>query len=283
MHWLALDTATERLSVALGGPDAVSVEMDVWAPRDHMARLLPVVERALAEGRATIDQVEGVIVGVGPGSLTGVRIGVAVAKGIARGAGCALVGIPTLDAVAQGLPGATGPILVVMDAARGEVYPMLYRWRDGVIERETGGQGDTRAEGATFARSDGGFFVMAAADAAAWAAARLGDVAERVLVTGDGLVKHRTTFENALPAAAIAPSSHWYPRASALMALAAAAGVDGSGAGRGAAAADVACGQVLPIYTRLSDAEEHERVRSVGDPSRRGPGDSDTTGSAPSA
>ncbi len=98
---------------------------------------MPAVVRLLESAGRSIADVEAVVVGRGPGSFTGVRIGVAAAKGMAQGLGVPLYGVGTLDAVAERFSGGRACVGVVGDAMRREVYPALFRCAAGGIERLT--------------------------------------------------------------------------------------------------------------------------------------------------
>ena len=95
--------------------------------RSHTASLPALVDRVLADAGVTIGDVEGLAVSIGPGSFTGLRIGLALAKGIAFAGGLPLVGVPTLEAlahVADAAPGET--ICAALDARKREVYAALF-------------------------------------------------------------------------------------------------------------------------------------------------------------
>ena len=121
MKLLAIDTATERCSVALLIDDRI-VERATETPRGHADLVLPMVEAVLAEGGLKLQQLDGLAYGRGPGAFTGVRIAVGVAQGLAYGAHLATVGISNLAAVAQQFASAGARILVCMDARMNEVY-----------------------------------------------------------------------------------------------------------------------------------------------------------------
>jgi tRNA threonylcarbamoyladenosine biosynthesis protein TsaB len=104
----------------------------------HVASLPQLVERVLAEADATIDDVEGVAVSIGPGSFTGLRIGLALAKGIAFAGGLGLAPVPTLAAlawVADAAPGET--VCAALDARKREVYAAFFRATTAGPERLT--------------------------------------------------------------------------------------------------------------------------------------------------
>ena len=131
---VAIDTSTDMLVCALRWADPATGEEQVLS-RDHMCRrhanveLVNTVQSALAEAGFGIADVDTFVVGRGPGSFTGVRIGISTAKGLACGANVPLLGASTLDACAWTAwrAGERGLVGVVADAMRGEVYPALYR------------------------------------------------------------------------------------------------------------------------------------------------------------
>ena len=136
---VAFDTATDHVALALGrvaaGEADVVLERDFEAPRASLSRLLPEVEEALARAACSKRDVKGVVVGRGPGSFTGVRIGVATAKGLAHALGVPLWGVGTLDAIAWRHADHDGVLGVVGDAMRGEVYPAIFDIAQGGVAR----------------------------------------------------------------------------------------------------------------------------------------------------
>ena len=93
----------------------------------HSRTLLPMAEQLLANVGLTAREVDGFAVASGPGSFTGIRIGVATVKGLAFGAGKPCVGVSTLEAMAWNLIGMTGTVSCVMDARAGQVYNARFR------------------------------------------------------------------------------------------------------------------------------------------------------------
>jgi tRNA threonylcarbamoyl adenosine modification protein YeaZ len=99
-HVLAIDTATTRCVVALGALDGTLIAETVWAPGyRHGETLLPAVERTLAEAGLGRADLAALVVGTGPGAFTGLRVGIAAAKGIAHGLGAPLLGVGTGQAL----------------------------------------------------------------------------------------------------------------------------------------------------------------------------------------
>jgi tRNA threonylcarbamoyladenosine biosynthesis protein TsaB len=122
MRLLALDTATEACTVALlteHGLISASVEIG----RGHAQEILGMVDRILAEGGATLASLSGIVAGIGPGSFTGVRVSVAVAQGLAFGAGLPVVPVSSLEALAvEAIGRGAERVLACLDARMGEVY-----------------------------------------------------------------------------------------------------------------------------------------------------------------
>lgn len=130
---LALDTATENCSVALIVENQVFARSEV-APRDHTKKILPMVDEVLKEAGISLTDVDAIAFGQGPGSFTGVRIGIGIAQGLAFGADLPMIGISTLEAMAQGCYRVQGDTNVAsaIDARMNEVYWGRYsREQDG--------------------------------------------------------------------------------------------------------------------------------------------------------
>ncbi|HDX8436421.1 TPA: tRNA (adenosine(37)-N6)-threonylcarbamoyltransferase complex dimerization subunit type 1 TsaB [Aeromonas dhakensis] len=132
---LAVDTATEACSAALLVGEKVFSRWEE-APRDHTRKILPMVQAVLDEAGVTLDELDAIAFGRGPGSFTGVRIGIGVAQGLALGAGVPLIGISTLAAMAQGAHRLNGAerVLTAIDARMDEVYFGHYELIDGRIQ-----------------------------------------------------------------------------------------------------------------------------------------------------
>jgi tRNA threonylcarbamoyladenosine biosynthesis protein TsaB len=122
MRVLALDAATEACSVALLCGGEVIVR-STESGKDHAPQLLTLVEQVLAEGQVSLSMLDGLAASIGPGAFTGVRISVAVAQGLAFGAGLKVVPITTLEALSmQVLQGDAVRAIACLDARMGEVY-----------------------------------------------------------------------------------------------------------------------------------------------------------------
>lgn len=128
--WLGIDTATDRASVALQVDGRVAAETTWWSRRRHTAELAPTVSRALGAAGALAADLAGIAVAIGPGSYTGLRIGLALAKGLAMPGDVPVVGVPTLHVLAAALsPPAVArdePLWAVLSAGRGRVIAACY-------------------------------------------------------------------------------------------------------------------------------------------------------------
>jgi len=132
---LAADTSTATNTVALTEDGHILAESVVHAGRRHSERLLENVEWLLTESGRTLTRVDYLAISSGPGSFTGLRVGVATWKGLASGAGLPLVAVPTLDAMSLLSPPWTGDLCVLLDARMNEVFGAVYRFEAG--RRET--------------------------------------------------------------------------------------------------------------------------------------------------
>jgi tRNA threonylcarbamoyladenosine biosynthesis protein TsaB len=128
---VAIDTSTDTASLALHDGFQVRVEHTWESPRRHTVELLPRLVAALEQLALSASHLSGVAVARGPGSFTGLRVGMAVAKGLALGRGLPLVGIPTLDVIAAGQGRSRHTLCAVLQAGRGRICVAAYRWRDG--------------------------------------------------------------------------------------------------------------------------------------------------------
>jgi tRNA threonylcarbamoyladenosine biosynthesis protein TsaB len=229
---LAIESASERASVALlraGEPVAVRA---VEAGRPASEGLLPAALALLAEQDLAPAALDGIAVSIGPGSFTGLRVGVATAKGLAFGATGGVVAVPTLAALAA-LGAARTPaprVVATLDARRGELYAACHRGEDPLAAPLWGP-------------------AVVAVDALA---ARLAAEAEPVLVVGEGVAALSGQLGEAgagglrwLAPPEGAPDAAWVGRLGARLLA----------AGAGLAAADLA-----PVYVRRAEAE----VRRTG-------------------
>lgn len=127
MIFLALDTSTEACSVALSYHGQL-LALDEVCPQQHSKRILPMVQQVLADAGVSLSQLNGIVFGRGPGSFTGVRIGVSVAQGLAFGVDVPVYGVSTLAAMAQAAAKLkdSKQVIAAIDARMAEVYLAAY-------------------------------------------------------------------------------------------------------------------------------------------------------------
>jgi tRNA threonylcarbamoyl adenosine modification protein YeaZ len=122
---LAFDTGTQAVTVALHDGDRVRAESSEVDPLRHGELLAPAIERALREAGASVSDLTGIAVGVGPGPFTGLRVGVVTARTLSAALELPVYGVCTLDVIAFAVQ-AGGPFAVATDARRKEVYWARY-------------------------------------------------------------------------------------------------------------------------------------------------------------
>lgn len=128
MNILAIDTALAACSVAVLAAERVVSRVEPM-PRGHAEALMPLVAEALAEAGIGYAAIDRFAVAVGPGTFTGVRVGVAAVRGMALATGRPAIGISTLEAIAAthlAVTGSRQPVVVAMDARRDEVYAQCF-------------------------------------------------------------------------------------------------------------------------------------------------------------
>lgn len=237
MRLLAVESSTLTGAVALLEGDTVVAESRLNIAVTHSERLLTAVDHLLAGARWRLPDLDGLAVAVGPGSFTGLRIGVSTMKSLAFATGKPLVGVPTLDALAWTLPFAAHPVCPILDARKGEVYTALYRTEAGRLERLW----EPRA--------------LAAGDLADELRSA---VRGPVVFLGDGVAPFRHVLAGALGAAArFAPPAH-------RLTSAATVGDLGRQALERGETADPAT--LVPLYVRRSEAELGRERHRVGSP-----------------
>jgi len=128
---LALDTATDSPSLALGTSDAPGEDLRIASRRDLSRDIERAVAALLSRRGAGIGDLAGVVVADGPGSFTGLRIGIAFAKGLCRARRVPLLAGPSLLGAALAACGGEGAVLAEYDALRGDVYRASYRFTGG--------------------------------------------------------------------------------------------------------------------------------------------------------
>lgn len=128
---LAFDTSTRHGSLALVEDETPLAEWNCLSEVPYLQRLLPEVDRILAATDKALAAVELLVVSAGPGNFTGLRLGLATAKGLALVLGCPVVAVNTLDALAANFPYAALPVCPILDAKRQELFAAFYLCQGG--------------------------------------------------------------------------------------------------------------------------------------------------------
>lgn len=127
MPVFAIETTSLAGSIAIIDESRVISEITLNVRATHSEKLMAAIDRLLCDSGLDIDDMDCIAVSIGPGSFTGLRIGLSAAKGLAYATGKPLIGVPTLDAMALNIPFSSYLICPMQDAKKGEVYAALYR------------------------------------------------------------------------------------------------------------------------------------------------------------
>ena len=225
---LAADTSTAINTVAICSGEVVLAESIVDAGRRHSERLLETIQWLLAEATLSLSDIEILAISTGPGSFTGLRVGVATFKGLAAGLRLPLVGVPTLDAMSRLLPIPDATVCPVLDARMKEVFAAAYTYsgpdRRKIVE-------DKVCAIEAF---------VELLPAPAW-------------FLGQGATLYASRIRNVMPEARFAPATHNMPRAAAV-ASEAVTRLDEGDPGDAA--------RVAPVYLRKAQAELNRAAAS---------------------
>ena len=221
MKILAADTSTDILTVGVCADGATLAHTVVRCGRAHSERLMETAQWVLREAGLALPDLDALAIAHGPGSFTGLRIGVASWKGLALGANLPLVAVPTLDAMARTAVACRGPLCVALDAKMDEVF------------------------GAWFDASPEGL-VRRGPDRVCPMVTLMEDAPAGAVYLGDGVTRYAEAIRAHDPTAVLLPETVAGPRAWAV-AL--------EGAARIAAGADTDPALVSPVYLRKSQAE----------------------------
>lgn len=132
---LSIDSSSKVATVAILKDDVLLGEYILNDKREHSVILVPLIENLLKECNLTIDDIDGYVVSKGPGSFTGLRIGMATVKGMSFGNNKPYISISSLDALAYNLISFNGIICPIMDALRENVYTALYKNNNDNLEK----------------------------------------------------------------------------------------------------------------------------------------------------
>src|SRR3989304_2738806 len=127
MKILAIDTSTPSESIALLEDDQLIAELTTCIQKTHAQRLLPSIKTLLDNIGTKPEHTDGFALAIGPGSFTGLRIGLSTIKGLAWSLNKKVAGISTLEALAMNLPYSDKPVFPMLDARKKEVYAAVYK------------------------------------------------------------------------------------------------------------------------------------------------------------
>jgi tRNA threonylcarbamoyladenosine biosynthesis protein TsaB len=227
MRVLGIETSGDVCGCAVVEDDGPAGESVSGSPGEHVEKLVFLIADLLGRISVGIDGLDGVAVSLGPGSFTGLRIGLGTAKGICFGAGLPLVGVPTLDAMAETACPWEGNIVPVRDARRGEIYMSTYVGSGRSVRRTS----DYRA----LKPEDAGLEI-----------AQLAGTRE-TLVTGDALGRYGDLLRTMLPAKVVLlERERWMPSPVAVAAIGLRLLREGN---------TLDPGSSEPMYLRASEAE----------------------------
>jgi tRNA threonylcarbamoyladenosine biosynthesis protein TsaB len=126
---LGIETSTDVCAVGVVGDGELAIEQSIKESHIHSEQLVPMIRSVVKKANLEIDQIDGIAVSVGPGSFTGLRVGMSVAKGLSFSLGKPLLGVETFQAFAQRatmLDSSIKEVMVVIDARQGEFYVGKY-------------------------------------------------------------------------------------------------------------------------------------------------------------
>ena len=132
---LSIDSSSKVATVALLKDDTLIGEYILNDKREHSVLLMPMIENLLKNCNLTVDDIDGFVVSKGPGSFTGLRIGMATIKGMSVGSNKPYISISSLDALAYSISPFHGIICPIMDALRENVYTALFKNENKKLEK----------------------------------------------------------------------------------------------------------------------------------------------------
>ncbi len=132
---LGMDTSSDVLSIALAKDKKIIFEHSEDSVKKHSSMLVPMIGSILDLMKFKLKDIDGFIIGIGPGSFTGLRVGVATVKGFGLATGKPCIGIPSIDAIANFVEIEKKWIVPVIDAKKNQIYSALYRYKDGMAKR----------------------------------------------------------------------------------------------------------------------------------------------------
>lgn len=222
MNILAVDTSANVAAVALMCDGTLLGECMINNKKTHSEKLMPMIDTLLRDNGVDISELDLFAVANGPGSFTGLRIGVSTVKGLAHALNKPIVGISTLEGLAYNLFETDGLISPIMDARRSQVYNAVYKWEDGNFKEVIAPRAVSLEECLDGFKDE-----------------------KKVYFLGDGVPVYREEIKKRMGERAVfAPQNNLHQRASSLAELAAKRADDA-----------VDCNALMPFYLRKPQAE----------------------------
>ena len=194
MKLLAIDTSTKFLCLGLADKTLL-YEYRIESSRRHLSILVPTIKRTLEALGWSAGDLDYFAVGLGPGSFTGLRVGVAAIKGLAFAYKKPIVGLSTLDIIAHNCADREQPLAVALDAKRGLIYCGIYKKTKGILRKVSRDSLMTKEEFITKIRNN-------------------------TIIAGDCLDLHKDFFQQHLNGIEFTDRDYWYPQAHNLLLLA---------------------------------------------------------------
>ena len=230
MKILSLETSAKSVSAAVTDGEKLLAYAYQATGLTHSRTLMPMVEAMLKNSDLTLNDMEAIAVSSGPGSFTGLRIGVAAAKGLAWAQDLPCCGVSTLEAMARNLGVYQGYVVPAMDARRSQVYTAIFHADKGELTRVEEDMAISLAE----------------------LGEKIKNFGQPVFLVGDGATLCYNTLLEEVPGLVL-PKEHRMHQRAAGVALAAQAMADAGDPGNGA--------ELTPNYLRLSQAERERLAR----------------------
>ena len=192
--FLAVETATRQLGVAVIDGERILSSYELLEDYPHAVELPGAVTRVLKAARTSLEQLDAIVIDIGPGSFTGLRIGLAFAKALAFPTKKPLVGVPSLDVLAANVPYATRAICPILDAKQKNLYAARYHITDGQLVKQTD-------------------YLLGPVEEI------LGQLTEPAVFLGDGCALYRDRILERCPNPEFAAPELWLPRVTTLARL----------------------------------------------------------------
>lgn len=194
MKILSVDSSSEAASVSILSDTGLIGEMNFNYKKQHSVILMTMIENLFENLNMSIDDIDGFVVSKGPGSFTGLRIGMATIKSMAMATKKPYISVSSLDGLANNIFGANGIVCPVMDALRGNVYCGIYKFSDNILSPLSE------------------YMILSMEELSKI----LNSYNETVFFVGDGTEKHSEKLKNLVPNCVFAPSHLNLTRSSSL-------------------------------------------------------------------